>query len=483
MMLTIRTAFSCAALALTAHVAGQSIDTVLVTELGRYQHPYVQFPDSFSAPVLSSRIDRLARPYVYLACSDSGLFVWDITVPTAPVVIKRMPTSLFGDLSVTNIEQDGTLLYLALGALENSEPGIAVLDVTDATEPMVLDHYAHAAFSHGGAIVKVKDGFAYVGAMSDGLLVVDVSDPQDVQFHSTYLPDPSWPGIASYAPNARGMAIVDTLLYIAFDAGGLRVLSIADPSAPYQIAQYLNPQHPLLTNPAYNNIVVKDDRLFVAIDYCGLEVLDITDPAMPQQVEWLNPWSCFGLNWFGSDGHANELVLARNDSLLLMSAGDSEVLVYDVTDSDDPLLMGGHIVPNDTAAAWGVDAFGDLIVAGYINNHGLPFQPFDSKFGGAVLFNMQVDFTTSVGNETMEQAPFVIWPQPADNVLNVRWADALDAPITAELFDMQGRSVTMSQLRSADAWSLDIASLPSGIYMMRLGSSSAVRTMPVIIAR
>lgn len=270
---------------------------------------------------------------------------------------------------------------------------------------MVLDHYAHPAFAHGGAIVKVKDGFAYVGAMSDGLLVVDVSDPQDVQFHSTYLPDPSWPGIASYAPNARGMAIVDTLLYLAFDAGGLRVLSIADPSAPYQVAQYLNPQHPLLTNPAYNNIAVKDDRLFVAIDYCGLEVLDIADPVAPQQVEWLNPWSCFGFSWFGSDGHANELVLARNDSLLLMSAGDSEVLVYDVTNSDDPVLKGGHIVPNDTAAAWGVDAFGDLIVAGYINNHGLAFQPFDSKFGGAVLFSMQVDFTTSVANATMVHTP------------------------------------------------------------------------------
>lgn len=468
--------------AAVAHSTAQSIDTVLVTELGRYHHPYVQFPDSFSAPVLSSRIDRLGRPYVYLACSDSGLFVWDITVPTAPVVIKRMPTSLFGDLSVTSLEQEGSLLYLALGALDSGTPGLAVLDVSDAADPIPLDHYAHTPFSHGAAIVKVRDGFAYVGAMADGLMVVDANDPQDLQFHSTYLPDPSWPGIATYAPNARGMAIVDTLLYLAFDAGGLRVLSIADPSAPYQIAQYLNPQHPLLTNPAYNNVVVKDDRLFVAIDYCGLEVLDITDPAVPQQVDWLNPWSCFGLNWFGSDGHANEVVLARNDSLLLMSAGDSEVLVYDVTDSDAPALRGGHIVPNDTAAAWGVDAFGDLIVAGYINNHGLPFQPFDSKFGGAVLFSMQVDFTTSVANATLEQAPFVIWPQPADDILNVRWAGALETPTTVELIDMHSRTVNMSARQSGDGWSFDMASLPNGIYVMRLGSSSVIRTFPVIVA-
>lgn len=467
--------------AVVAQSAAQSIDTVLVTELGRYQHPYVQFPDSFSAPVLSSRIDRLGRPYVYLACSDSGLFVWDITLPTAPVVVKRLPTGLFSDLSVSSLEQEGSLLYLALGALDSGTPGLAVLDVSDAADPMLLDHYAHTPFSHGAAIVKVHGGFAYVGAMADGLMVVDASDPQNLQLHATYLPDPSWPGIASYAPNARGMAIVDTLLYLAFDAGGLRVLSIADPSAPYQIAQYLNPQHPALTNPAYNNVVAKDDRLFVAIDYCGLEVVDITDPAAPQQVEWLNPWSCFGLNWFGSDGHANEVVLARNDSLLLMSAGDSEVLVYDVTDSDAPELRGGHIVPNDTAAAWGVDGFGDLIVAGYINNHGLPFQPFDSKFGGALLFNMQVDLITKVPHGALPDGAVVIWPQPAGDVLHVQWAGGHSVSSTAGLFDAQGRAVAAARVQSGDRWSFDVASLSSGCYLLRIGSDHAVRMQPVLI--
>ena len=57
----------------------QVIDTVLLTEVGRYRHPYVSFPDSFSAPTFSSRLDRLGRPYLYMACNDSGLINLDTT--------------------------------------------------------------------------------------------------------------------------------------------------------------------------------------------------------------------------------------------------------------------------------------------------------------------------------------------------------------------------------------------------------------------
>ncbi|MCB0781453.1 MAG: hypothetical protein KDC03_18340, partial [Flavobacteriales bacterium] len=144
-------------LAWCAALGGKAqIDAVTLTELGRYQHPYVVFPDSFSAPVLSSRIDRLGRPYVYLACRDSGLFVWDITVPTQPVVVRRMHPSAFGGLKVMNLEQVDTLLYLALGELDNAPAALAVLNVADPADPQVLDQYTHTAFSSGSAVVKVQ---------------------------------------------------------------------------------------------------------------------------------------------------------------------------------------------------------------------------------------------------------------------------------------------------------------------------------------
>ena len=67
----------------------------------------------------------------------------------------------------------------------------------------------------------------------------------------------------------------------------------------------------------------------------------------------------------------NEMVSTLGDSLLFVSAGDSEVLVYDITAPDAPTLIGGHILPNDSASTWGVDVHDGTVVGSYINNHGL----------------------------------------------------------------------------------------------------------------
>lgn len=475
-------ALAAATCSATASVA-QSIDAVNLTELSRHQFPYVQFPAGFSAPVLSSRIDRLDRPYVYLACRDSGLYVWDISTPTSAGIVKRMLPAGFGGHKVINLEQYGDLLYAVLGELDSGTPGLAVLDISDPADPQLLGQYNHLPFTHGGAIVQVQGNYAYIGAMADGILVLDISDPADPQYHGSYQPDPAWPGIASYPPNARGMVIADTIMYLAYDAGGLRVLSISDPAAPFQLAQYLNPQHPALTNVAYNNVKLLGDRLFLATDFCGLEVLDVSNPLAPTQLEWLNPWGCFGLSWFGSDGHANELVLALNDSLLVMSAGDSEVLVYDITDPDLPELKGGHIFPNDTAAAWGVDVHGDLVVGGFINNNGLAFQPFNSKFGGALLFQMDVDLVTAVAGTPVDRAGPRLWPQPASGPLRVHWPGVLLRSTGAHLFDASGRELKIPVSIDADGLLLDLSGQGAGHYTLRLSAPEGTRILPVMVAR
>ena len=447
----------------------QSIDTVLLTEIGRYQHGYVAFPDSFSAPTLSSRIDRLGRPYLYMACNDSGLITLDISVPSAPLVVDRKHPSAFGGLNVSNVEQIDDLLFVALGRFEGTSQntGFAILDITDPTAPMVLDFWnGGASFPNGCANVKVDGAHAYLAAMESGIVVLDVSDPSDIQFTSTYQPDPTWPGIASYAPNGRGIAIAGNILYLAYDAGGFRTIDISDPASLSQIGQYLNPDIPAFTPPACNNVVVIGDRAYCTIDFCGLEVVDITDPAAMTQVNWLNPWNCTGLSWFGSDGHTNELMSALGDSLLFVSGADSEVLVYDITDADAPVLKGGHILPNDSAATWGVDVFGDHVVANFVNTHGLPLQPYDSKYGGVVLFQWMADSYTSIDEDGT--AHFDLFPDPTDGLVSVRWEQG-HAPVDIRITDPIGRVVLLRTFPSNTA-TLDLSEASEGLYIVELFS-------------
>ncbi|HRH39369.1 MAG TPA: hypothetical protein PK760_13545, partial [Flavobacteriales bacterium] len=88
-----------------AKLCAQPVDTVLFTEIGRYQHPHVAFPNGFSESTFSSRADRLGRPYLYMACKDSGLMTLDISLPAAPIVVDRLLPTELGDLFVMNMEQ------------------------------------------------------------------------------------------------------------------------------------------------------------------------------------------------------------------------------------------------------------------------------------------------------------------------------------------------------------------------------------------
>jgi len=450
----------------------QSIDSVTLTEVGRYQHGYVSFPDSFSAPTLSSRIDRLGRPYIYMACSDSGLMVLDISEPGSPQVASRMYPSVFGGLKVMNLEQYGNLLYLAVGDLAGNgqNPGLAILDISDPADPLLLETYTHAPFTHGSAIVKVHEGFAYLGAMEEGIVVLDVIDPENIAFRSSFLPpDPTWPDIVNYPANARGMAITGDMLYLAFDAGALRAIDISDPGALTEVGRYVNPSHPIFTNPAYNNVLVLNDRLYATIDYCGLEIVDISDPGNMTQVNWLNPWNCSGFNWFGSDGHDNEMLTALGDSLLFVSGADSEIMVYDITDPDEPVLKGGHILPNDSAATWGVDLFGDLVVGNFINNHGLPLQPYDSKYGGVVLFNWEVDISTGLHEDPIGNELLTVFPNPTDGIFTIRMPQGLPWIQDLVITDIIGRPVQKAGILNGgpeNTVTVDLSGHDVGLYLI-----------------
>lgn len=478
----------CVLLLNIAELSAQSIDTVLFEEVGRYQHPYVPFPDHFSATTYSSKIDRLGRPYLYMACKDTGLMVLDISDPSTPIVVHRHPPSEFEDLDVMNVEQVDDLLYVCLGNFQGGgqSAGLAILDVSDPATPVVLDVWnGGTTYVQGSAIVRITGDRAYLGAMEDGLIVLDVDDPSQIGFVSAYQPDPTWPGIASYAPNARGMAIADDLLLLAYDAGGLRAIDISTPSAPSEIGRYLNPDIPILTNPAYNNVVVIGERAYCTIDYCGIEVVDISDPANMAQVAWLNPWNCIGFSWFGSDGHTNEIVSSMGDSLLFVSGGDSEILAYDITNADLPVLKGGWILPNDTAATWGVDVHGDLAVGNFINNHGLPAQPYDSKYGGVVIFEWTPEFSTQVPQPAcFGPAAIGVWPNPSTGVFNAGGSTDRTAQGVLRVTDVLGHIVVERRvLALTEGWkeTLNLSEEGPGLYLVSIQTPNEYhRTIAVL---
>lgn len=325
--------------------------------------------------------DRMGRDCLHVALKEGGLAILDISRPhAAPTNLAVVGTDQLGGLAVMHLTQQNDLLYLALGDFFNakgSPAGLAAVDVADVRKPKVLSVWKSEEKLQGTAAVIVKDKYAYLGAMKHGVFVLDVRDPKNIRKVAETLPDVDFPrknpGKLQH-PNARGFALKDRYLYVAFDAGGLRVIDVADPLKPHEVGRYINGGMKQKQR-AYNNLVIDGTTAYVAVDYAGLEVLDIKDPRHIKQVAWWNPWKADTLEnlWFNSPGHTNQIEYDAKRRLAYLSSGDSDLLVVDVSDRSGPKLVGQCGKPKDDLGVWGLTVAGDYVYLAYITA-AVPFR-------------------------------------------------------------------------------------------------------------
>jgi hypothetical protein len=294
-----------------------------------------------------------------------------------------------------NLTQSGNYLFLALGnhfGTGQQNPGMAIVDVTDPVNAIIKSVWKDPTLVAGAGIVEVDGNYAYLGAMRNGLMIFNITDKtapllESVIAPSIAFPDPN-PDPTKY--NARGMAIKGDLVYLCYDAGGLRVIDVSDKQYPAQVGQYANPA--MSGKPrAYNNIVLDDSLAYVAADYCGMEVLNIKDPANIRLVNWWNPWRCEtdALNWFVSDGHSNEIAIDKTNKLIFMATGKSDMDVIDISNPQKSLPTrfeyGGV---NNGIGTWGLSVYKNNIYLSYICN-ALDW-PFPSNWTGVKILKYEV---------------------------------------------------------------------------------------------
>ncbi len=244
-----------------------------------------------TAPRLPQRMiqDVQNRPYFYVALKSGGVSVYDAT---RPELISTVSTSLFDSLHAMNITQQGNYLYIALGNFfgGSSKAGLAIIDVTNPEIPVVTDFWTTSDVEEGSAVVEVAGNYAYLGAMTRCIYVLDISDKGNISETSQFIPDPNFPvpnPTSIQAPNARGMAIQNNRLYLCYNAGGLRIIDISDPLNLSEIGRFLDQS--IGTQQAFNNVLINGNIAYIATDYCGMEIVDIFRPYESQQDSLAQP--------------------------------------------------------------------------------------------------------------------------------------------------------------------------------------------------
>ncbi len=203
----------------------------------------------------------------------------------------------------------GNYLYVADGTA-----GVQIIDVGDPDRPVivgVVDTPGNAAdIGVSGRVIVVADAFG-------GIQILDRSNPErpvpiDTLGSST----------------ARGVAVRDTLAYVAADILGLVVLGLSDPLSPRIIAVEN-------TVGSAQDVVLHGDVAFVSDQVLGLRVVDIRVPTAPDTMAVLPlPGTLRGID------------IHPATSTLFIAAGREGVHVIDVGDPDRPIIIGSVPAPS-----------------------------------------------------------------------------------------------------------------------------------------
>ncbi len=431
---------------------------------------------------LSALHDQMGRDYLYTANAQGGFSVINASDPETLTSDVYLEESNFESLTVNRITQEGNYLYLAIGTVfgtHDQPSGLAIINVTDPLTPIVEDVWTSET-NGGAAYVTVRDDLAYLCGLSNGVIVLNVSNKTDITFVSQYIPPTDWPEGTDVAKiKARNIVLDGNIAYLAYDAGGMRILDISDPEELEEIGRYSNPAMDGAAR-AYNNIIKRGDLLYVAVDYAGMEVLDISNPDDVMLHGWWNPNNfplanpiATSLRWFSSPWHTNEMEIIDECGIIFFSCGRTEVIAVDVSDPSAPELCGFYGDSTDNNASYGMTYHNGRVYVGLICT--LIAIPFYGDWSGVKSFVYDSDCPLGI-NEAKAEKTFNIYPNPTSNYFNIVFEG--NENLTPQLYDVTGKQVTIQKTGSNR---YNTSHLDPGIYIVRLNSEYGISDQKLIV--
>jgi len=188
--------------------------------------------------------------YVFIT-NNNDLLIFDIHNPKNPQKVGAVGTGVTFSVTVMNG------LAFTVG-----ESGLFIIDISDPANPKKL---GALQLQGEGESIWLEGTLAYI-ATSAGLEIIDISDPTR----------PSMVSHCSEGP-ARGIALVDSIAYVANRINGLEVIDVASPANPQKVTTISG------TRTAWN-VHVHEDYLFLARHQYGVDIFSITDRKDPRKI-------------------------------------------------------------------------------------------------------------------------------------------------------------------------------------------------------
>jgi len=245
--------------------------------------------------------------YAYISTEMEGyvgniLVIYDLADPAKPVEVSRwwMPGQhLAGGEKPTwsgyknrlhHTLRQGDQLWASCW-----HAGLRVIDVSDIRAPRTVGAYDYhppfpepthtvlrVPFKVAGrevAVVFDEEHDHVPGRLHAGMWVFDVGDLANIRplsmFHVSELDSP-WARVGRFGAHQPAEHMEDTLVYASWFSGGLRVIDIADPTLPVEVASYIPPPVAGEASPQSNDVDVDAHGLIYLLDRNrGLDILEL----------------------------------------------------------------------------------------------------------------------------------------------------------------------------------------------------------------
>src|ERR1051326_738847 len=422
---------------------------------------------SFSPFTMTMMHDALNRPYLYVANKEAGMKVYDISAVATPSLVATVPVNLYDSMEVMNLFQNGNYVYLAVGNHFDTlaKQGMAIVDVTNPASPSVTNYWQSPTGKSGAGAVAVEGNYAYLCAMQTGLIILDVTNKNNIQFVSQFKPDINFPPVSNPDPkkiNLRGIEVKNSIAYCCYDAGGFRIINCTNKNAPKETGRWCNPamytpfDHP----KAYNNLVLDDTFIYAAVDYAGVEVLDISDTGNISMLGWWNPYNAPNTNWFGCNVHANEIHYEKNCKRVFVSDGKSDMHVIDVSNPAQPDSCNFYGGVSNNMGTWGLDMWQNQIYLAYI----CAVVPFGSNWNGVKILTYN---SCTVGVEESDAEDIFIFPVPAADKITIESFQELNLK-EVKIQNALGQTVSSSFSKTGNKTEINISTLAPGFYFLKI---------------
>jgi hypothetical protein len=206
---------------------------------------------------------------------------------------------------MTRIFAENDYAYIPMDA------GLQVISMSDPETPVVIENYPQFDIME----IAANGNYAYLGTFSDGLQIVDISDPYDIQFIAGYLEE----------YDIREIAVSEDFVFLIGEFDSLLIVDVGDPTEPALIGEFpfsgWVPKVRAVDNYAYISYRNQNEGHF--------EIIDVSDPTNPISV---SDTSIEPLRDLWVDG----------DYAYLLGNEDVDLLVYDISDPTSPIHVGGY---------------------------------------------------------------------------------------------------------------------------------------------